>query len=234
MPNMKYIIVIFSVAALFLGGCGAEQLLAPGKGEKNNKEEEAGKKQSRDDRFLFRPPINTERNLYEGSLWKGASSWGNLIRDHRARYRGDLLTVREMGKIIKVPKLKAEPLRAEAGGAQSRVTEEPEPEILDPVLAYLRNQDKKRQLIDLEQNEILRSIDSIEVEVVRVMPNGNLIVRGNHPPIHRERNRVKYIVSLQGIVRPTDVDDKNTIPATKLSKAEYRIRRLVRRTLPQS
>src|SRR3989304_756329 len=49
------------------------------------------------------PPINTSRNLYEGSLWKGAASWGNLLRDHRARYRGDLLTVAELPKLIKVP-----------------------------------------------------------------------------------------------------------------------------------
>jgi hypothetical protein len=62
-----------------------------------------------------------------------------------------------------------------------------------------------------------------------VLPNGNLVVRGVHPPIFRDRNRVKYIISLRGIVRPSDVDDNNTITAAKLSKAEYKIQRLVKR-----
>ena len=57
----------------------------------------------RQERFRTRPPISSRRNLYEGSLWRGASSWGNLMRDHRARYRGDLLTVTDMPKIINLP-----------------------------------------------------------------------------------------------------------------------------------
>ena len=113
----------------------------------------------------------------------------------------------------------------EPAQAQPEQTEE-----VDPVIAYLQQQQKKREMIEREQNEILRAIESIEVEVVRVLPNGNLLVKGVHPPIFRDRNRVKYVVSLQGIVRPSDVDDKNTIPAPKLSKADYKIRRLVRRT----
>ncbi len=67
--------------------------------------------------------------------------------------------------------------------------------------------------------------------MARVLPNGNLLVRGLHPPIFRDRGRVKYVVSLQGIVRPTDVDDKNQIPAPRLSKADFKVRRLVRRSL---
>ena len=60
------------------------------------------------ERRRLRPPINTSRNLYEGSLWRGAASWGNLLRDHRARFRGDLLTVTDLQKIIKVPEVKPE------------------------------------------------------------------------------------------------------------------------------
>ena len=180
----------------------------------------------RKQRFRTRPPIRTGRNLYEGSLWRGAASWGNLMRDHRARFDGDLLTVTGMTKIINVPEPKPEPAQPEAQ-AQPEKPEFP----VDPVIAFLQDQEKRRERIELEQNDILRSIDQIEVEVQRVLPNGNLLVRGNHPPIYRDRNRVKYIITLRGIVRPSDVDDKNTISAPKLSKAEYRIRRLVRRSV---
>ena len=39
------------------------------------------------------PALNTSRNALEGSLWRSEASFGNLFRDHRARYRGDLLTL---------------------------------------------------------------------------------------------------------------------------------------------
>jgi flagellar basal body L-ring protein FlgH len=189
-------------------------------------------------RLRTRPPINTTRNLYEGSLWRGAASWGNLMRDHRARYPGDLLTITEMGKIIKVPDQKpaqgaagqpgAPGQPAAAAPAGGAATQTPKNGV-DPIIAFLKEQEERQAQIEKEQNEILASIDTVEVEVVRTLPNGNMLVRGVHPPIFRDRNRVKYIVTLRGIVRPSDVDDKNTIPAPKLSKAEYKIRRLVKR-----
>ncbi|HEX7927618.1 MAG TPA: flagellar basal body L-ring protein FlgH [bacterium] len=192
-------------------------------------------------RLRTRPPVNTTRNLYEGSLWRGAASWGNLMRDHRARYPGDLLTVTEMGKIIKVPDQKPAAGTPGAPGAAGQAAQaaapanqgnQGKPSNLDPIIAFLKEQEERQAQIEKEQNEILAAIDTVEVEVVRTLPNGNMMVRGTHPPIFRDRNRVKYIVTLRGIVRPSDVDDKNNIPAPKLSKAEYKIRRLVKRIVP--
>ena len=53
--------------------------------------------------------ISTEKNRYEGSLWRYESSFGNLLRDHRARFRGDLLSINEMGLIVNVPPPKIDP-----------------------------------------------------------------------------------------------------------------------------
>ena len=189
----------------------------------------AGANLPRTRRLTGRPPVNTSRNIYEGSLWRGASSWGNLLRDHRARYRGDLLTVTDLNKIIKVPEVKPEevtPIEQAQQQAEQQAQQQQGP--VDPLEIFLKEQEKRRELIDREQNDILRSIDMIEVEVVGVLPNGNLRVRGVHPPIFRDRNRVKYVVTVSGIVRPSSVDDNNTLPAPKLSKAEYKIRRLVK------
>jgi len=170
-----------------------------------------------------RRPINTRRNLYEGSLWRGSASWGNLMRDHRARFRGDLLTVRELNRIINVPDVVAEP---EVPAAPQ---EEPPQQLVDPLIIFLEEQRMRREDIEREQADILRSLDQVEVQVVRVLPNGNLLVRGTHPPIFRDNNRVKYLFSVKGIVRPRDVDDDNSIVSTKLSKAEYKLTRLVKR-----
>jgi flagellar basal body L-ring protein FlgH len=182
-----------------------------------------------------KPPVNTSQNKYEGSLWRGAASWGNLLRDHRARYRGDLLTVNEMPKIIQVPEPVKDTSTVQQQNQQQQQQQQQEEEpkdAIDPVLAFLKLQEERRKEIEQEQNEILRSIDTIEVQVVKVLSNGNLVVRGVHPPIFRDQSRVKYVVSLEGIVQPSDVDNNNTIAAPKISRAEYRIRRLVKRTTP--
>lgn len=219
--------------SLVLSGCTAFQ---PRSDLQAQREAQLAAERDRNARLNARPPVNTTSNLYEGSLWRGAASWGNLLRDHRARYRGDLLTVSDLSRIIKVPEPVQEQQNPNQPGAQAQPGQgavdqalQQQQALVDPVLAFLREQERIREEIDREQNEILRSLDSIEVEVVRVLANGNMLVRGVHPPIYRDRNRVKYIVTLEGIVRPSDVLDDNTVPSTKLSKAEYRIRRFVKR-----
>ena len=222
--------LLAALLALILGGCAFGGANEPSQvDEKEALEAKAVVRERRN----IRPPINTTRNLYEGSLWRGAASWGNLLRDHRARFRGDLMTVVDIQKIIKVPEVKPEETQPVAAAQQAQAQQaEEQPTNLDPILAFLREQELRRELVDTEQNEILRAIDSIEVEVVRVLSNGNMLVRGVHPPIFRDRNRVKYIVTLSGLVRPSDVDEKNSVNSIKLSKAEYKIRRLVLRENP--
>jgi flagellar basal body L-ring protein FlgH len=189
------------------------------------------------ERYGGQPPVNPTRNLYEGTLFRGPASWGNLLRDHRARYPGDLLTVTELNKIVKVKPQQAalpaaQPQQAQQAQAQGQQTTKPE-KPLSPLEIFLAEQEKRRAEIEKEQNDILQSVSSMEVEVVRVLRNGNLMVRGVYPPIYRDRNRVKYVVTLSGIVRPSDVDDTNNLLAPKINQADYRIRRLVRRdTLP--
>ena len=57
---------------------------------------------------LRRKKVSVSRNLYEGSLWRYESSFGNILRDHRARFRGDLFTISELPSVVNVPEPKAE------------------------------------------------------------------------------------------------------------------------------
>lgn len=50
-----------------------------------------------------RPRVQSSRNKYEGSIWRDEASFGNLFRDHRARFRHDLITIKEIGNIVTVP-----------------------------------------------------------------------------------------------------------------------------------
>ncbi|HCV85218.1 MAG TPA: flagellar biosynthesis protein FlgH [Deltaproteobacteria bacterium] len=175
------------------------------------------------------PTLNTSRNALEGSLWRSEASFGNLFRDHRARYRGDLLTIQEVDLISNVPPPK------EGGGDGGQAAAAPQNEVQAASLALealtLRN------AIEEEQNEILRGLNTISARVVRVYPDGNMLISGQKVD-YRQRNQVRYVTTLQGVLRPADVSGENLVSATKLVNPEIKVRRqqssgLVRERLEQ-
>ncbi len=170
-------------------------------------------------KYQRRPRISTKRNLYEGSLWRDESSFGNLLRDHRARFRHDLLTVSEVAAIVTVPP----PKETAEQAPQSDL------EKANVALEALT----LRDTLEEEQNEILRSLDTISAEVIRVLPNGNMVVRGRKVD-HRQRNQVRYVTTVQGILRPADVTDSNVVSATKLVYPEVKIKRQILGSLLRS
>ena len=174
------------------------------------------------------PVLNTSRNALEGSLWRSEASFGNLFRDHRARYRGDLLTIQEVDLISNVPPPKE-------GGGDGGQAAAPQNEVQAASLALealtLRN------AIEEEQNEILRGLNTISARVVRVYPDGNMLVSGQKVD-YRQRNQVRYVTTVQGVLRPADVSGENLVSATKLVNPEIKVRRqqstgLVRERLEQ-
>lgn len=165
-----------------------------------------------------RPRISTSRNRYEGSLWRDEASFGNLWRDHRARFRHDLLTINDLSAIVNVPPPKATP------GANGQ------PQNAEEAAAVALEALSLRDTIEEEQNDILRSLGTMSAEVIRVLPNGNMVVRGRKVD-HRQRNKIRYITTVQGILRPADVDDSNVVSATKLAYPEVKINRQIRGNL---
>ena len=174
------------------------------------------------------PALNTRRNALEGSLWRSEASFGNLFRDHRARYRGDLLTIQEVDLISNVPPPKE-------GGGDGGQAAAPQNEVQVASLALealtLRN------AIEEEQNEILRGLNTISARVVRVYPDGNMLVSGQKVD-YRQRNQVRYVTTVQGVLRPADVSGENLVSASKLVNPEIKVRRqqstgLVRERLEQ-
>ena len=159
---------------------------------------------------LRRKRISSSRNLYEGSLWRYESSFGNLLRDHRARFRGDLLSINEVGLIANAPPPNLASEGQPAGGAETG----------NVALESLT----LRDTIEEEQNDILRNIDGISARVIRVLPNGNMLIKGQKID-YRQRNQVRYITTLTGILRPADVNDSNIVSASKLANANVKIKR---------
>ena len=110
-------------------------------------------KKSHQQSFEFRKKIETKKGFgqqkpYEGSLWRYESSFGNILRDHRARFRGDLFTISELPSVVNVPEPKAE---AEAEAAAPTNNTQRANLLLEAITM--------RDEIEREQNDILRSLE---------------------------------------------------------------------------
>ena len=160
---------------------------------------------------LRRKRVSVSRNLYEGSLWRYESSFGNILRDHRARFRGDLFTISELPSVVNVPEPKAE---AEAAAPTNNTQR------ANLLLEAITMRDE----IEREQNDILRSLETMSARVTKVLPDGNMMVKGQKVD-YRQRNQVRYITTITGILRPADVDDSNIVSATKLANPNVKIKR---------
>jgi len=159
---------------------------------------------------LLRKRVSSRRNVYEGSLWRYESSFGNLLRDHRARFRGDLLNINEVGVIVNAPPAKSTSDNAPAGGLETANV------ALEAMTL--------RDTIEEEQNDILRNLDSISARVIRVLPDGNMLIKGQKID-YRQRNQVRYITTVTGVLRPADVNDSNIVSASKLANSNVKIKR---------
>ena len=162
---------------------------------------------------LRRKRVSVSKNLYEGSLWRYESSFGNILRDHRARFRGDLFTISELPSVVNVPKPKAE---AEAEAAAPTNNTQRANLLLEAITM--------RDEIEREQNDILRSLETMSARVTKVLPDGNMMIKGQKVD-YRQRNQVRYITTITGILRPADVDDSNIVSATKLANPNVKIKR---------
>ena len=162
---------------------------------------------------LRRKRVSVSRNLYEGSLWRYESSFGNILRDHRARFRGDLFTISELPSVVNVPEPKAE---AEQEAAAPTNNTQRANLLLEAITM--------RDEIEREQNDILRSLETMSARVTKVLPDGNMMIKGQKVD-YRQRNQVRYITTITGILRPADVDDSNIVSASKLANPTVKIKR---------
>lgn len=201
-----------------LTACGGNQvempsLEPPAKNTGSDSLEELKK-----DSYRARSAIPVNRGRYEGSLWKDEASWGNLLRDHRARFRGDLVKITNLDDVITVSK-----------------PEEPQQPVIQTPLAAAGEEEAAQATQALEaitgmsqaekeQNEVLGSLRSISAYVQSVMPNGNMVIVGEKVD-YRQQNSVRYVTTVKGIIRPADVTEANEVPALKLARFEAKIKR---------
>lgn len=162
------------------------------------------------------PYVN--RSRYEGSLWKNEASWGNLLRDQRARYKGDLVKITGLQDVISLPEKKEPPPTQPARGLAA-VGEQAAAQITEVLEAVTGMSD-----VEEEQNQVLMSLKSISALIKSVLPNGNMLIVGEKID-YRQQNSIRYVTTVRGIIRPSDVNDNNEVPALKLARFEAKIKR---------
>ncbi|MCP4755372.1 MAG: flagellar basal body L-ring protein FlgH [Proteobacteria bacterium] len=217
---MKKLLVI-GLCAVFLGSCAGDRITLP----KPSPPPPAPPPKKTEDykdikKYSYRSRLNvpTNQSRYEGSLWKDEASWGNLLRDHRARFRGDLVKITDLQNVISIPK-KKEPLAVKQPTALAAVGEAAAGQITE-VLEAASGVSKAEE----EQNEVMASLRSISAYVQSVLPNGNMVIVGEKID-YRQQNTVRYVTTIKGIIRPSDVNNNNEVPAVKLARFEPKTRR---------
>lgn len=139
-----------------------------------------------------------------------------LLDERKARRVGDLITV------ALVEKTQAQ-TKADTKIQKDDEIDIPGPTILGRPVTYhgteILSADMKaeRELdakTESKQNNVLTG--SITAHVAQVLPNGNLVIRGEK---WVQVNRGNEFIRLSGIVRPEDIGADNTIPSTRVGNA---------------
>lgn len=180
----------------------------------------------RDPEFAaVRPPLHSHKNMFSGSIYQAGYDV-RLFEDIKARRVGDILTVQlvESTDASKSAATKA---------TKDSTTTVTNPTILGtspqfglPGFVPLQNTDNLSLQTNLsaerefdgsgESSQKNALSGNITVTVVEVLPNGNLIVRGEKRVTLNNGN--EYI-RLSGIVRPVDIGQNNSVASTKIADA---------------
>ncbi len=214
---MKQVFVLI-LSILLITGCSKSRMELPTTPMTMEEKKTKDNSDIKTNSYRKRNRLPANQSRYEGSLWKDEASWGNLLRDHRARFSGDLVKITDLQDVISVPKSKEQKAVAPKT-ALAAAGEQTAGQIAD-VLEAVSGMSKAEE----EQNEVMASLRSISAYVQSVLPNGNMVIVGEKVD-YRQQNTVRYVTKIKGIIRPSDVNEKNEVPAIKLARFEPIIKR---------
>lgn len=157
-----------------------------------------------------------ESNASPGSLYSSPARLSDAFRDVRASQVFDLVTIQVSDQASAVSTGTTNTSRKSSANAS--VTSLAGPLKSTSALSNLANMSGNQQLQG--QGTTSRSstlTTTLTAEVTHVLPNGNLVVQGQKIiSINSERQ----IVTVRGIVRPTDLSPTNSIPSDRLAQLQ--------------
>lgn len=191
-------------------------------GKKNDKEKKAPQPAPLDiyvDEANRRASEATVREVSPGSLWSPVAGLADLARDHRASQVDDIvtITVAETASAVATGTTKT----SRASSSKNSITSSALPAAAAAPLANLLGLSGQNSLNGqgtTSRDTTLRT--SLSARVVRVLPNGYLVVEGEKQiQVDSERQ----LITVRGVVRPADITTSNTVTSTRLAQLEVRI-----------
>jgi len=161
------------------------------------------------------PNIRTSPTVSRYSLWRENSVQARLFEDHRARQIGDILTVKILENSVSYEKAETKGSKAStAEGSISSLFRIPS----STLERFTHKMSVKRSSSGKGETSLSgRMVATITVQVVDVLPNGNLVIEGKKEMMI---NDDKTFLVLKGIVRPEDIDFNNSVLSTQVANAK--------------
>jgi flagellar L-ring protein precursor FlgH len=159
-----------------------------------------------------------------GSIWIDGGHGAALIRDIRAFRINDLVTITLSESAIGTNKSNTELSRsseAEYGAPVAFGLEDPSRSAGQFNLQKVLSTSSESEFSgDGETSRSTRLVGTITGRVMRVLPNGDLVVAGQKTVMV---NRERQILTIVGSVRPVDVDVNNRVPSTAVGDLTVRL-----------
>ncbi len=167
------------------------------------------------------PRVIPQEARTPGSLWVGVTSNNLYFADNRARGIGDLVTVKIADKSSATKKATTKTSRGSSIDAG-----------ITNVMGYEKALEEKNRNLSMENlykasmsnkfdgsGETTREgklTATITCMVIRVLPNGNLVIQGDKDV---QVNNETQFIRLYGIIRPQDIEQDNSISSDKIADA---------------
>jgi len=169
----------------------------------------------------YPPPVSTNvaipasKPYSEYSLCTDKSPQVKLFADHRAFQVGDTLTVQVVESAIAYNKAQTKTSRSSkaSGGVDKFFGID----LADKIPASFSTNTSNSFQGKGETTRSEKLVTTFAVQVVQVLPNGNLVVEGRRDLV--VNNERRYMI-LRGVVRPEDISTNNVVLSTNIANAE--------------
>jgi len=154
-----------------------------------------------------------------GSLWTARAGLADLARDLRASQIDDLVTIVVSERASAVASGSTKTSRTSS--AKNSITALAGPTKAAGILANLTGLSGESKLDG--QGTTTRDTTlttSLSARVVQVLPNGYLVVEGTK---NVQVDGEHQLISVHGVIRPSDITTANTVTSTRLAELEVRI-----------
>ncbi len=165
------------------------------------------------------PRVSNGQVADSGSLWSPAARFSNLSSDLRARNVDDIVTilVQESASAVSTGASKT----SRASAANASITSLAGIKSPTGALANLANLGSSQSIDGSGTTSRQTNLTTIvSARVTHVLVNGNLVVEGTK---HLNVNSENQVITVRGVIRPTDLDTTNTVLSARLAQMEIQV-----------